>query len=883
MALIYANNSREDYVFSLLKPYIAEWFKSKYNSLTPPQMLAIPEIISKRNVLVSSPTGTGKTLSVFIGIINDLFDRWEKGELKDKIYAIYISPLRSLNNDMRRNLSEPLNEINQLLKSKGIEPPEIRISIRTSDTSPNDKSKMLRKPPHILITTPESFSISIVSPRFREKLSEAEWIVVDEIHEMASSKRGSSLSLFLEIFEEFVSKTKPVRIGLSATISPLEEVAKFLVGNRDCVIVDARFSKPIDIKVISPLSDMVHSSEAEIDKAIYSTLINYIKKHRTTLIFTNTRHSAERVAFKLRKMVGKEGENELIEAHHSSLSRDVRLDVEEKLKKGELKAVVSSTSLELGIDIGYIDLVVLLSSPKSVSRLLQRIGRAGHHIRQVSKGRIIVIDRDDEVECTVVAKMAMERKIDSVRIPKKPLDVLIQGVVACSLIGNVNIDRLYETVKRSYPFKELTRQEFNNVIDYLEGRYGLEENKVFSKVKVIDGILRPKRGTRMIFYLNSGTIPDEAKIRVFTESRKYIGDLEEGFVEVLTQGDIFVLGGKTYTFLYSQGNKVFVKPAEGQRPTVPSWFSEMLPLSLEAAMEIGKFRRWIGEMIKVGEDDEEIVRRVSEEYKISRRTAMSILNYIKEQYYFMDGLIPSDNLFLIEIYDEKEMRYFIFHMILGRRVLDALSRAYALVLSDLTGLDVRISTTDNGFSLAIPKLVDYKVIEEAIRLVRSNNLRDLLERAISRTEMLKRRFRYCAERSFMILKKYKGYETNIDRRQINSQRLLDAVSQITSFPVYRETLREIEEDYMDVPNAIRILDKIENGEIEFKIVPPQEVPSPFSHKILVKEYSDVVLMEDRRKILMMLHEEVMNTLKSRGYDVKLQMEIKDKGDGVPSE
>jgi Lhr-like helicases len=309
----------------------------------------------------------------------------------------------------------------------------------------------------------------------------------------------------------------------------------------------------------------------------------------------------------------------------------------------------------------------------------------------------------------------------------------------------------------------------------------------------------------------------------------------------------------------------------------------MLPLSLEAAMEIGKFRRWIGEMIKVGEDDEEIVRRVSEEYKISRRTAMSILNYIKEQYYFMDGLIPSDNLFLIEIYDEKEMRYFIFHMILGRRVLDALSRAYALVLSDLTGLDVRISTTDNGFSLAIPKLVDYKVIEEAIRLVRSNNLRDLLERAISRTEMLKRRFRYCAERSFMILKKYKGYETNIDRRQINSQRLLDAVSQITSFPVYRETLREIEEDYMDVPNAIRILDKIENGEIEFKIVPPQEVPSPFSHKILVKEYSDVVLMEDRRKILMMLHEEVMNTLKSRGYDVKLQMEIKDKGDGVPSE
>ncbi|TRM86962.1 ATP-dependent helicase, partial [Sulfolobus sp. A20-N-G8] len=344
------------------------------------------------------------------------------------------------------------------------------IGIRTSDTTSYEKQKMLRVPPHILITPPEAFAISITSPKFSQKLADVKWVIVDEIHELANNKRGAYLSGMLELFRTLITKKEFIRVGLSATVSPLEEVAQYLVGkNRECRIIDARFVKPVDIKVITPVRDLIHSSEQEVEEGIYKTLINEIKKHRTTLIFTNTRHAAERVSFKLRKIAEKEGVLDVnqIEAHHSSLSRNVRLEVEDKLKRGLLKVVVSSTSLELGIDIGYIDLVILLSSPKSVSRLLQRIGRAGHHIRNISKGRIVVVDRDDLVECTVLTKLAVDRKIDNINIPKKPLDVLSQLIVASSLISNIEKEELYNILRNSYNFQDLTNEEYESVIRYL--------------------------------------------------------------------------------------------------------------------------------------------------------------------------------------------------------------------------------------------------------------------------------------------------------------------------------------------------------------------------------------------------------------------------------
>lgn len=863
-----SNFISDEEIYKLLTPQVAKWFKEKYKTFTPPQRGAIPLIKAGKNVLVSSPTGSGKTLAAFLGILDTLIKMGYEGNLENMIYAIYISPLRALNNDMQRNLLEPLSE----LSSQYPDLPKIKVSIRTSDTTSYQKQKMLKDPPHILITTPESFGISLVSPKFRDKLANVRWVIIDEIHELANSKRGAYLSGLLELYQNLVAKNEIVRIGLSATVSPLEEVAKFLVGrNRSFEIIDARFVKPIDIKVISPVRDLVHASEEEVSKGIYDFLISEIKKYKTTLVFTNTRSAAERVSYKLRKLFEEEKifDSDLVAAHHSSLSRDVRLDVEEKLKEGKLKVVVSSTSLELGIDIGYIDLVILLSSPKSVSRLLQRIGRAGHHIRNVSRGRIVVVDRDDLVECTILAQLARQRKIDSIHIPSSPLDVLAQLIVASSLISPVSIDKLFEIVTNSYNYSNLSKKQFLSVVNYLAGGYELEDKRVYAKIRLKDNVIYPKSGARMIFFLNSGTIPDEAMIPVKTEEGKYVGNLEEEFVEILTPGDIFVLAGKTYEFIRSENNVIIVRDAEGQRPTVPSWFSEMLPLAYDSALEIGKFRGMVAEYISHGANARDVIEKIAKEYELSKSGAKSIYTYIYEQYMFA-GVVPTDKLIVIEIYDDEEgRRNFIFHALYGRRTLDALSRAVAYVMSNDLKTDLRIAVTDNGFIITLPNIVDYDIGSVLARL-NPDEMYDILSRVIMRTEMLKRRFRHCAERSFMLLKRYKGRETNIDRRQLNSEVLLGVVKELEDFPVLKETIREILEDYMDIKRAIEIVSKVRSGEIMVKVVGPFNIPSPFAHNILLKEYSDVVLAEDKRELLKKLHEKVVEFLRNKGIDVNLQ-------------
>ncbi|AEM38175.1 DEAD/H associated domain protein [Pyrolobus fumarii 1A] len=868
----------DDEVYSLLRPYVAEWFRRRYGSFTLPQRCAIPLIKRGENVLVSSPTGTGKTLAVFLGIIDELFRLGEEGRLQDQIYAVYVSPLRALNNDMRRNLLEPLHGIRQVASEMGIQLPEVRVAVRTSDTSPSEKQEMVRRPPHILITTPESLTIALVAPKFRERLATTRWIVIDEIHELASSKRGSLLSLTLERLEELVGG-RLQRIGLSATIAPLEEVAKFLVGfddngePRSCKIVDARFAKPIDIRVLCPVRDLINTPAEEVNEAIYRLLARLVMEHRTTLVFTNTRSATERVVYKLRKLLAAEGIADMdeIEAHHSSLSRDLRLEVEEKLKRGELKVVVSSTSLELGIDIGYIDLVVLLSSPKSVSRLLQRVGRAGHHIRQVSKGRIIVVDRDDLVECTVLAKAAMERKIDRVHIPRNPLDILAQHLVGMALERRWKIEEAYKLVRRSYSFHTLDYRDFINTLRYLAGLYPdtLEEMKVYAKIWLDEekGEFGKKRSTRAIYAPNVGAIPDEAKIHVYTRDGRYVGDLEEAFVQILSPGDIFVLGGRTYRFIRSEGARVIVEPVEGVKPTVPVWFSEMLPLAFDSALLVGEFRRKIAEAIMNGVSREEIVDWLVREYLLERHAAENIYEYIREQVEFTGGKVPNDRMILVELFidDESETSNVIFHSLFGRRVNDALSRAYAYYLAEWLAKPVRITVSDNGFMLTVDgtDAIDMDLVVKLSRAVKSRELRDILKRVLRNTELLKRRFRHCAERALMILRRYRGRERSVHRMQINAQALLQAVEQLGDFPVLKEAYREILEDYMDVANAEQVLRWVEEGRVKLDYFGPTRVPSPFAHHLVVKGYSDVVLMEDRRRLLAELHRRVMELLAAR--------------------
>ena len=692
--------------------------------------------------------------------------------------------------------------------------------------------------------------------------------------------RDSSIRVSLEDKEklerlEELASSKLIRIGLSATIAPLEEVAKYLVGYDDngnprpCVIVDARFSKPFKIDVIMPVKDIVNATASELNTAIYRVLADIIKKYRTTLVFTNTRSATERVVYKLRAMFKNDEivNTDDIEAHHSSLSRHLRLNVEDKLKKGLLKAVVCSTSLELGIDIGFIDAVVLLSSPKSVSRLLQRVGRSGHSLNRVSIGKIIVVDRDDLVECTVLAKAAIDRKIDRVKIPRNALDVLAQHIVGMSLERKWSIEEAYRLVKRSYCYKDLTKEDFMSVLRYLAGYYGeLENYKVYGKIWLDEdeGVFGRKRKSksRMIYFMNLGTIPDESKVYVFLEDGKYIGELEEQFLQILEPGDIFILGGRTYQFIRSRGSLVYVRSVEGQRPTVPSWFSEMLPLTYDSALLVGKFRREVH--TKINElGFKEAIKWVSREYHVDWEVAKNICEYILEQSLFTGGLVPSDNLIVVEIFDEHDRRNIIFHTLFGRKTNDALSRAYAKALSKMLNENVRITITDNGFMLTIPghPMVD---VNELIRSVRKDNVRNLIMDSLKGTELLKRKFRHCAVRAFMILRRYMNREKSAHKLQLSAQNILNVVEGLKGFPILKETYREILEEHMDVSAAEEVLEKIENGEIKVEVIGPNSIPSPFAHSIIAQGYSDIVLMEDRKALLQRLHNMVIECLIKEG-------------------
>ena len=838
----------DEEIFRVLHPLVKEWFLSKYSTFTPPQRYAIVEAFKGNNVLISSPTGSGKTLAAFLAAISMLIEKAEKNELRDEVYVVYVSPLRALNNDIRRNLEEPLREIYELAEKKGVKLQEIRIAVRTGDTTQQERQKQIKKPPHILITTPETLAIVLCSPKFSKYLSNVKFLIVDEIHAMAENKRGTHLTLSMERLER-LQRDKMVRIGLSATIHPLEEVAKFLVGvGRDCIVADVTFEKKIDIKVLSPISDFFNASAEEIGERLYDLLAELVMNSKTALIFTNTRSATERVVYHLKKRIDLP-----IRAHHSSLSREVRLEVEKELKEGKLKAVVSSTSLELGIDIGYIDLVILLSSPKSINRTLQRIGRSGHKLHEVSVGRIVVVDQDDLVECTVLAKEAMERRLDRIRIPKKCLDVLCQHVVGMAIEKKWKVDEALSLIRKAYPYKDLTKDEFISVLRYLSGRYSeLEKEKVYAKIwfdEKAEEFGRRSKLLRPIYYLNVGTIPDEVAISVVTKDGRLVGKVEEEFAERLIEGDIFVLAGRTFRYLYTRGMSIVVEEVEGEKPTVPSWFSEQLPLSYDLALRIQRFRRLIEELIN---KDEDVVEYLMNEYRLDESAANAIYRYFIEQKLFSE--IPTDKKLVVEKY-ENERNYYFFHTLIGRRANNALARVFAYRVGLLKNCNVQMSISDNGFALILPK--DKTLSDEEIRsLFDLSNFEEDLKKSLDRTEILRRRFRHVAVRSLMILRNYLGKEKSVWKQQLSADMLLSMLKRkYPDFPVLKETYREIMEDSMDLENAIDYISKI-GREVELKII-RIPYPSPFSFNLYVLGEEDVVLMEDKRKILRELHERVL--------------------------
>ena len=839
-------------VLALLEPLVARWFGGAFTGLTEPQAYALPLIHGGQNVLVSSPTGSGKTLTAFLTVLNELYALQKRGDLEDRIYCVYVSPLKALANDINRNLEEPLRQMTELAAQIGEPAPAIRVGVRSGDTSTSERQRQARRPPHIFITTPESLAIVLSAPKFREKFGGVCWVIVDEIHEVCSSKRGALLSVTLERLQEHVGR-EFTRIGLSATIAPIDEVAKFLAGFRDgklreMHVVDVESRKSLDLAVVCPVRDLTEVDMESANARMYALLSDMIQEHRTTLIFTNTRSGTEHVSFKL-----KERGVEDLEAHHGSLSKVTRLDVEQKLKDGLLKAAVSSTSLELGIDIGFIDLVVQIGSPKSVAKGLQRIGRAGHAYGNTSCGRLVVFEPWDLVECATLVKAAYDNRIDRVDIPRNCLDVLAQVIVGMSLEKRWEAKEAYDLVRRSYAYHDLTRKDFQSVLDYLASRN--PDVRMYAKIWFDPEEERfgKKRDARMIYFTNVGTIPEEGTYHVFSERGTPLGELSEGFVEYLKPNDVFVLGGRTYQFLRARGTTVYVKDASGRRPTVPSWTGEMLPRSFDLSLLVGRFRRELAAKIDEAGEDGAIVW-LMDGYRVDAGSARSLVSFLQEQRVVIPDL-PTDRQLLVEGYlDVKGNRNIIFHFPFGRRTNDALSRAYAYRLSQRTKTNVRVSVTDDNFMLTVPKRVDLKGLG---KLVSSAELEEVLKKAVRNTELFKQRFRHCATRSFMILRNYKGREVSIGRQQMRSQRVLDWLHEIEDFPVIRETYNEILNMVMDLRHAREVLESIEKSEVAVMYSDFTPLPSPFAHNVVLVGMSDIVLMEDRTLLLRELHREIL--------------------------
>ncbi len=861
---------------SVLNKDVSEWFTKNFKELTIPQRFTFKLVSEHRNILVAAPTGSGKTMSGFISILSDLFNKAAAGSLSEEVYCIYVSPLRALNNDIYKNLSKPLEEI-YAMASKGSKQSQVTIAVRTGDTPQKERARMLRHPPNILVTTPESLAILITSEKFSENLKKVEYVVIDEIHELANNKRGVHLSLSLERLASMIGHDF-TRVGLGATLYPLDEAARYLVGckangePRDCIIVDASWSKKLEVKAISPVKDMIYTPDEKIEQQTYGIINDIIKKSKSTLIFTNTRSGTERVVFNLKK---KFGYNEEIAAHHGSLSRESRLEVEELLKSGSLKCAVSSTSLELGIDVGSIDNVVQLGSPKSVTRAVQRIGRAGHKYKSVAKGEIIVLNRDDLVECSVMLDAALKRHLDSFRVPMNALDILSQHIVGMSITKKWDVKEAYSVIRGSYPYSKLSFEDFMATIRYLSGEYvGLESRRVYGKIwydEKENAFGKRGKMIRPIYMLNLGAIPDEVSVNVFdSKGKKWIGNIEEEFLTRLKQGDIFTLGGRLYRFEYSKGMRCYVSAANSSTPTIPPWFSEQLPLSYELAMEIGKFRAEISEAIikqskrgKLGLKTKipKNIKAMIESLPVDSNAVDAIYGYFVEQLLFAKA-VPTNKSMLIEITKDPKsgQNLVIFHSLYGRRINDTLSRVIAIHIGRRLGMDVGIMINDNGFLINTESQLKQSDIEEAMAAITSRDPEPLLRSNIRKTEIMKRRFRHVASRSFMILRNYKGYKLPVGKQQINATLLIKAVESIDKdFPVLKETYREIFEEVMDLPRTKALLNSIKSGETSYKVIKTQ-IPSPFAHSMITFGHADVVLMKERHEYLKYLHKMVIKKI-----------------------
>ncbi len=877
-------------------PAVRAWFETSFPEATPPQAQGWPVIAEGHHSLILAPTGSGKTLAAFLWAIDRLVSRPTPAGATHRTRLVYVSPLRALAVDVEKNLRSPLQGIRLAAERLGVPYTEPVVGMRTGDTPADERRLLVRHPPDILITTPESLYLMLTSAA-RETLRGVEAVIVDEIHAVAATKRGSHLALTLERLEHWVrggGGPAPQRIGLSATQRPLDEIARFLGGveggePRPVAIVDAGVRKPLEVEVVIPLDDMGELGQVideptsgpaaagparrSIWPAMHPRLLELVLEHRSTLIFVNARRLAERLATRLNELhwegEARGGENdgrppdapELVKAHHGSLSRERRLEIEDELKSGRLRGLVATSSLELGIDMGAVDLVVQVSSPGAVSTGLQRIGRAGHQVGEPSRGKVFPKHRADLLETAVVVERMQAGLIEQTHYPRNPLDVLCQHVVAMCALDEWSVDELAGVVRSAAPFADLSDEVLTSVLDLLAGRYPSEEFAELRPRLVWDrvaGIVRGRAGAQRLAVTNPGTIPDRGLFTVTLPDGTRVGELDEEMVYESRPGETFLLGASTWRIEDITFQKVVVTPAPGQPGKMPFWHGDGPGRPLELGRALGAFTRELRAAPGAGADPAARLRASG----LDERAASNLLAYLDEQAE-ATGAVPDDRTIVVERFRDEigDWRVCVLSPF-GAQVHAPWAMALQHQLAERWGMAVELMWSDDGIAIRLPESVEELLDEEL--LLDPDEVADVLMAQLPATAMFASRFRECAGRALLLPRRRPDQRTPLWQQRQRSADLLSVAGKYPAFPILLEATRECFNDVFDVPALVEVLRDLRSRKVRLVSVDTRQA-SPFAQSLLfgwiaVYMYEGDAPLAERRAAALALDRDLLRDL-----------------------